>query len=632
MRFIFYSYNNESFQNQILNRLTPGVNLMLTRIIFSISLLLFLSTLNYTEAGNFPFPQNVKFHYGIAPGAANSAHAKESYTNWKTKYYANVEPDMGRVHFNSNNEVVSEGIAYGMLLSSYGDDRDVFDRLWRYYKNYMNSRGVMHWRINSAGVVIGQNGATDAEEDAAMALIVAHYQWGSDNGSIDYMGDAITLINNMMEHEVEKPSYILKPGDAWGGSNITNPSYFAPAYYRIFYQITGDEQWIKVLEKSYEILSVNAHPTTGLVSDWCNGAGVPTPPTASRPNANRYHYDAARMPWRLATDYLWFGEERANNLCTKMAVFLRDVVKGSYRVVDGYEQNGTGYGTTHSPVFVGPFAVGLMGTGSAFQKQMNTAYTDISITQDNEYFASCLRAISLYMLTGNFYRLPIPECSKPSLGEDVSLCTQSSYTLSSGINNTTGYKFTWSTGSNEEQIEVNTPGIIWLRADSAGCVHYDSLIVSSINADIGPADTTIPVSGLELVVDNEPLGATYLWSTGEVTETIKIRNEGTYWVKVDSAGCFAIDSINVIFQPGDSFEVYPNPSRGLFKLMIYNPEAKLATIDVFDSRGSLVRQLRKEDIIIGNEIEMDLRDFSSGIYYLVVSVNEKKETIKVLIR
>ena len=47
----------------------------------------------------------------------------------------------------------------------------------------MNGNGVMNWKINGCSGVSGSNGATDAELDVAMSLIIASEQWGSSYAS-----------------------------------------------------------------------------------------------------------------------------------------------------------------------------------------------------------------------------------------------------------------------------------------------------------------------------------------------------------------------------------------------------------------------------------------------------------------
>jgi endo-1,4-beta-D-glucanase Y len=45
----------------------------------------------------------------------------------------------------------------------------------------------MHWNIDRQGRVIGENAASDADQDIAMSLAFAHAKWGS-NTTLDYLG------------------------------------------------------------------------------------------------------------------------------------------------------------------------------------------------------------------------------------------------------------------------------------------------------------------------------------------------------------------------------------------------------------------------------------------------------------
>lgn len=577
------------------------------------------------HAGNYPFPQNVQYVYGIKPTNAKHTDALNSYNNWKYTYVVDDGTERKRVLFgDAANSTVSEGIAYGMLLAAYADDQTVFDGLWKYYTHHMNGNGVMNWKINADGSVAGYNGATDAEEDAAMALIIAHHQWGS-TGAIDYMTDALTLIDNMMLHEVEKPSYVLKPGDAWGGSTVTNPSYFAPAYYRIFYELTGDTQWMQVLEKSYDILALNADPVTGLVSDWCTASG-----TQSGGRTLNYFYDASRFPWRMATDYLWFGEPRAKDYCTKMANFVKNTVGGSTNIVDGYTRSGTKTGSTHNSTFVGTFALTGMADVS-FQTHLNASYTDNVKTYPGGYFDQMLHTVSLFMLTGNFYRLPPPVCESFSLGPDLSLCTSSNYTLDPQIS-ATGRNFKWSTGETTTTISANKKGTYILVIDSSGCVRSDTINLLGLELNLGE-DREVPV-GDSIVLDagTSGGGATYTWSTGESSQTITIDSAGLYWVQVDSAGCTDRDSINIGYEKSDQIKIYPNPNEGRFKLLLYDATAEKADIIIYNTQGKLLGKFTVTGIIVGEPVEVDLSLLARGIYFVRVETKNAVKTKKFIIQ
>src|SRR6185312_10496304 len=129
---------------------------------------------------------------------------------------------------------VSEGIGYGMILSAYLGDRATFDGLWSYAKSHFDANGLMNWKIDANNGTIGFNAATDGDEDMTFALIAADKRWGG------YSADASAMIGKIMAHEIEPNTWVVKPGDVFGGSNLLNPSYFAPAYYHLFAGYTGN--------------------------------------------------------------------------------------------------------------------------------------------------------------------------------------------------------------------------------------------------------------------------------------------------------------------------------------------------------------------------------------------------------
>ncbi len=593
---------------------------------FYLFFLIFISSgFNHIAAygGAYPFPQNVTYAYGQKPDNALAGHALMAYTEWKTNYYDEMPDNTGRVFFNSSGEVVSEGIAYGMLLAAYADDKAVFDRLWRFYLKHSNSNGIMHWKISVDDKVVGSGGATDAEEDAAMALIVAHYQWGS-TGDIDYLNDARNLIDAIMRYEVEPVTFRLKSGDGWGSSQVTNPSYLSPAYYRIFADLSGDDNWLKVIATSYAIIEANAHPDTGLVSDWCLPDGSPA-------NSFGYNYtfDASRFPWRMAMDYLWFGDERAKNYCIKMSSFVQNTLRGSQRVNGaGYSRAGNSLGGGHNPVFVATFALTGMASGPEFTDHLNNSYTDTYTTDAPEYFGATLRALSLFMLTGNFYRLPEPVCTAPALGDDILFCTMEKVTLNSGLTTEGDRLFKWNTGHTGPEITADTPGVYILRVDSAGCVHNDTIDISVFEVSLGP-DVELINETVLLQVSPARTTASYQWSTGESGPEIRTGTPGTYWVRGEYDGCIRSDTVNVNQRPPEAYKLYPNPSyNGNVRLFVPDPELTKVTVSLYSSLGQFIQAfdlwLQKD----AKSYDLNLAATGSGVYLIrTVFYAEGKERI-----
>lgn len=362
-----------------------------------------------SNAQKQPFPANAVFNNGLMPTIKNSQDAKNNYDTWKTNFVEACSNGRYRVKFDSSWETVSEGIGYGMLLSAYMADKPLFDGLWLYYKDNVNGNKVMNWKINGCSGAIGQNGATDAELDAAFALIVADYQWTS-TGTINYKNDATALISAIKNYEVEANTYVLKPGDQFGGSQITNPSYFSPAYYRAFGTFTNDAAfWNQVAAKAYTVINNNLtqnNAVGGLVSDWCEASGTYSSQAGGYNNAGKsYSYDAARTPWRIAVDYLWFGTADAKTYAKKSSDFVRVNLGGSSNIKDGYNQNGTLTGQWHNATFVGAFACAAMAGEN--QTHLDASYTDLkNLNEPNSYFNHTLKTLYSFLLTGNFY-LPL---------------------------------------------------------------------------------------------------------------------------------------------------------------------------------------------------------------------------------
>ncbi|MFH6992853.1 glycosyl hydrolase family 8 [Flavobacterium sp. FlaQc-48] len=356
-----------------------------------------------------PFPANVAFTNGLMASNKNSLDAQNNYNIWKTNFVEACSNGRYRIKFDNPSETVSEGIGYGMLLAVYSADKTLFDGLWLYYKGNVNSNGVMNWKINGCSGVNGPNGATDAELDAAFALIVADYQWTS-AGTINYKNDAKTLIAAIKTHEIEASTFVLKPGDQFGGSDITNPSYFSPAYYRAFGTFTNDTSfWNSVAAKSYTVINNNLtvnNAVGGLVSDWCEASGAYSSQAGGYNNGGKtYTYDAARTPWRIAVDYVWYGSADAKTYSKKSSDFVRVTLGGSSNIKDGYNQNGSLIGQWHNATFVGAFACAAMAGEN--QTHLDASYTDLkNLNEPNSYFNHTLKTLYSFLLTGNFYLPP----------------------------------------------------------------------------------------------------------------------------------------------------------------------------------------------------------------------------------
>ena len=230
-----------------------------------------------------------------------------------------------------------------------------------------------------------------------------------------YANEATALINAIWEHEIDHSrGEMVKAGDAWGDVDITNPSYYAPAYYRVFGKFVGKESdWNKVVDSSYRIIEASlsaerGNATNGLVPAWCNSQGVPTEAYGGAPL--HFQNDSTRTPFRVGQDYCYFGEPRAKAYMEKITSFYLQV--GVSNIVDGYNLDGSPHpehsdGTSLPASFVGPAAVGAMYNADnlAFVDEAYSALATLKLDAGTIYYQKSWTALSLLMLNGGFIEL-----------------------------------------------------------------------------------------------------------------------------------------------------------------------------------------------------------------------------------
>ncbi len=129
------------------------------------------------------------------------------------------------------------------------------------------------------------------------------------------------------------------------------------------------------------------------------------------------------------------------------------------------------------------------------------------------------------------------------LGPDIEQC-EGKVILNAG---NSGSTYLWSTGETTQTIEVASSGVYSVVVTSSyGCEGIDEIKVDLIQKPIVSLGTDINQCGGEVTLDAGNPGSTYLWSTGETTQTITVTISGTYSVTVTNAeGCSTTAEVNV---------------------------------------------------------------------------------------
>ena len=283
-------------------------------------------------AGKYPFPQNMKHPYGTTVEYAVTDSVKSHYNAWKKAWY---NSNNGWIYSpDGTGSTVSEAIAYGMLISVYMDDETMFKKVYGVWTgNAVSSGGGMNWRVGEGG---DGGSATDADVDAALALVMASVQWSNDS----YLQAGKTLINWIAQNDFNGTS--MKPGSGW--TSYLNPSYVVLGHYRLFEQVTGDKNWSNIRQAAASNLLKCQDSKTGLVGDWCDLNNNYKPAQSGQvSNDLGYYDDASRTPWRTAWAYYWYGDSDAKTFNEKVSSWLIPTTHTASGVNSGYKYTGGTY-------------------------------------------------------------------------------------------------------------------------------------------------------------------------------------------------------------------------------------------------------------------------------------------------
>ena len=292
--------------------------------------------------------RNLFVEMGYQPEAVE-AKLKEVFNDvfrGPNKVYFEVGDTMGYVSDVKNHDARTEGMSYGMMIAVQMGEKDIFDRLWRWSKRYMQHQsgsreGYFAWSCKTDGTRNAQGAASDGELYYITALLFASNQWGNNTG-INYKAEAQHILNSIQPREYEpeqrqgfggfggfggqqqsgpQKMFLIDPEthlitftpDGFG-NRFTDPSYHIPAFYEVWARWADDgraDLWNDCAARSREFLHKATHPETGLNPDMCNFDGSLMQGWGGRrnPSAN-FRYDSWRVPMNITLDYEWSCADR----------------------------------------------------------------------------------------------------------------------------------------------------------------------------------------------------------------------------------------------------------------------------------------------------------------------------------
>lgn len=427
-------------------------NSMRINNLFIVSLALVLAScgpksLVPAEKGGFETQsyRNVFVEAGYSPEAVEAKlnEVFEEVFFGPDKVYFEVEDSLAYVSDIKNDDVRTEGMSYGMMVAVQLDRKDIFDKLFRWCKKYMQHHdgpyeGYFAWSCRTDGTRNAQGPASDGELYYVTSLLFASNRWGDDTG-IDYKAEAQHILDCAFAKDgtqgvtnfihTEHKLITFTPEEHWGYS-FTDPSYHIPAFYEVWARWADDGRadfWNECAAASREYLHKAIHPETGLNPDQSDYEGnIRVLYNGSHFGTGNFRYDSWRVPMNIALDYSWScaDKEWQRAYGEKIQNFFYS--QGVDTFVDQYRVDGTlpeeneilpAGGWTR----VLRHSVGLVSTVAAASllcgHEISREFIDALWNSKNEpyedgyfdaYYDGLLRLFAFMHLSGN-YRVIFPE-------------------------------------------------------------------------------------------------------------------------------------------------------------------------------------------------------------------------------
>jgi len=309
-----------------------------------------------------------------------------------------------------HNDVRTEGLGLGMMITVQLGKRDEFDRLWRYTKaNQQHQSGPEQGYLQSAcnsGDPVPCNDPYGMQQ-IAMALLLARGRWQNTPGDIDYGQEARDLLDLMRFKETyncgvikgvtstfDPQSGLPYASPTTDSANISRPSIAMPAFYKLWEQATGDTYWAQAATAARAYWEASANKTTGLLPERAYFDGTPVTGKA------QFEPEGYRTFFSMALDRIWSGNERwLVDESNRLLQFFYGEGFETYGKI--YSLEGTKMDQTHDPsLMAANGALALISTHDRRADFINAVWTLPIPAPTYRYYTGVMSLMSMLILSG----------------------------------------------------------------------------------------------------------------------------------------------------------------------------------------------------------------------------------------
>lgn len=334
------------------------------------------------------------------------------------RVYYPVGDDMAYILDVNNQDVRSEGISYGMMITVQLDKKEEFDRLWTWARTQMYHEtgawaGYFCWHTRIDGTCIASNPASDGEIWFVTALFFASARWGNGEGIYNYEAEAHSILNTMLHKEEsnsplatnlfdEETQLVVFVPEYGQMSTFTDPSYQAPHYYELWarWATQDNEFWEGATQAARLHWQNSAHPQTGLTPNYSTFTGEPR---ELGDYGGVFYADAWRTAMMIAIDYAWFAPSTWHiEQTNRYLQFFHSEGIGGYN--SRFLIDGTPEGTQHrSTGLIAMNAAAALASDDVIAWDFIEEFWNTPTpTGQYRYYDGLLQMLALLQLSGNF--------------------------------------------------------------------------------------------------------------------------------------------------------------------------------------------------------------------------------------
>ena len=171
-----------------------------------------------------------------------------------------------------------------------------------------------------------------------------------------------------------------------------------------------------------------------------------------------------------------------------------------------------------------------------------------------------------------------------------------------------------------------------------GC---DSIVTLDLTIIDGITDATVIQNGdtLTALATTGTPPYTYLWNTGETTQSILPDSSGNYYcIITDANGCedwsntYTYNPTNIDNIDLENMLVYPNPTQGVLNIEFVNIDNKISSISIVNVLGDRIFNEKIDSNSLKYSSKLDLSKHSNGIYFVKFIMKEGFITKKLILQ